>query len=135
MLKVKDIMTKDVECRQPSDSIFEAATLMKEEDIGVIPICEENRILGMVTDRDIVLRGIADKHAGSDEIKEVMSTRLCIIEPDASVKEAEAIMADKQVRRLPVVEKDRLVGMISLGDLAVHHQDEQVGCTLEEISR
>ncbi|MDL4839792.1 CBS domain-containing protein [Aquibacillus rhizosphaerae] len=134
MLRVNDIMTKNMECCQPSDSIVEVAKTMNDRGIGSIPICEGDRLVGMVTDRDLVTRGLANK-SPEGQIKDIMTTELIEVKPHMSVHEVEAIMADRQVRRLPVVENNRLVGIVSLGDLAAHHQDAKVGCTLEEITQ
>ncbi|SDY77119.1 CBS domain-containing protein [Evansella caseinilytica] len=135
MKKLRDIMTTDVEICKPEDNVFEAAVKMKEHDCGAIPICEGKQLMGMITDRDIVIRGVAEKRPNSTQVTEIMTERLLTAEPDMTVDEAAKIMADKQIRRLPVVENNQLVGIVALGDLAVHRTtDEIAGYALSEIS-
>lgn len=135
MKKIRDVMTTDVEYCTTLDNVFEAAVKMKDLNVGAIPICDNEKIVGMVTDRDLVIRGIAEKRSGSNDITNVMSDELYTITPDMSTEEAARIMSEKQIRRLPVVEGDRLVGIVSLGDLAVEKMsDEQAGHALSEIS-
>ncbi|MGG3955943.1 CBS domain-containing protein [Bhargavaea massiliensis] len=136
MTKVKEMMTTEVECCTPLDNMYEAAVKMRDYNVGAIPIVDGNRLVGIVTDRDLVIRGIAEKKPGSTAVTEVMSKQLVTISPDASVAEAARLMAKHQIRRLPVVEGDTLVGMVSLGDLATHTaSDEQAGEALTEISQ
>ncbi len=136
MTTVKEMMTTDIECCTPLDHIYEAAVKMRDYNVGCIPIVDGNRLVGIVTDRDLVIRGIAEKKPGSTAVTEVMSEQLVTISPDASVAEAARLMAKHQIRRLPVVEGDTLVGMMSLGDLAIHEEsDEQAGEALTEISQ
>lgn len=118
MKQVKDYMTSNVECCNPNDSLFEVALKMKEESVGAIPVCKDNKLLGMVTDRDLVIRGLAEKQAGSTNISQMMTIEACDINPNTSVEDAALLMADRKIRRLPVTENDVLVGMISLGDIA-----------------
>ena len=136
MPKVKDMMTTDIECCTPLDNIYEAAVKMRDYNVGAIPITDGNRLVGIVTDRDLVVRGIAEKKPASTAVTEVMSEQLVTISPAASVTEAAQLMAKYQIRRLPVVEGDTLVGMMSLGDLAVHEMsDDQAGEALTQISQ
>ncbi|MFD1018050.1 CBS domain-containing protein [Thalassobacillus hwangdonensis] len=136
MKSVNDIMTSDVSCCKEDDHLYDAATLMKERNVGAIPVCRENNeLVGMVTDRDLVIRGYAAKKPGSAAITEVMSDKLYHVAPDASLQEASQVMADHQIRRLPVVQQGKLVGIISLGDLSVEDMSNQAaGTALEEIS-
>ena len=136
MKSIREVMTTDVEYCKPVDNVFEVAVKMKELNVGAIPICDEKEnLLGMITDRDIVIRGIAEKRSGSFAVTDVMSEDLYTVNPDTSVEEAAQIMAEKQVRRLPVVEQGKLVGIVSIGDLAVEEKtDEQAGHALSEIS-
>lgn len=135
METVRSVMSTDVAYCTPLDNVYEAAVLMKEHHIGAIPIVDHNELVGMVTDRDIVIRGIAEKRPGSFQITNVMSDDLYTISPDASLEEAARLMADKQIRRLPVVENGQLIGMLSLGDLSVNYQTEdEAGDALSEIS-
>ncbi len=135
MQKVNDVMSTDVEYCTPLDNVYEVAVKMKELDVGSIPICENDKLVGMVTDRDLVIRGYAEKHSGSYAVTGVMSTDFITVSPDTTVLEASQLMSDKQIRRLPVVEKGNLVGILSLGDLATNQMsDESAGHALTEIS-
>jgi CBS domain-containing protein len=138
-MKVRDIMTPNPRTAELDTTLEEIATLMKEEDVGAIPVMEDGRVTGVVTDRDIVLRCIA---AGKDPTEctaeDIMTEGMNTIEPDANVDEAADLMAEAQVRRLAVVQSGRLVGMLSLGDIAVKAGDEEeesTAETLEEVSK
>ncbi|UCZ51856.1 CBS domain-containing protein [Bacillus shivajii] len=135
MKTLKDIMTSDVETCSPQDNVYEVAVKMKELNVGAIPICENQHLLGMITDRDIVMRGVAEKKPNSSQVTDVMSDHLLTAEPSMSVDEAAKMMAEKQIRRLPIVENSRLVGIVSLGDLAIHTSTEHdAAFALSEIS-
>ncbi|MFP3122136.1 CBS domain-containing protein [Ectobacillus funiculus] len=135
MTTVRELMSTDLSCCTPVDNVYEAALKMKQEDIGIIPIVENNRLVGIVTDRDLVVRGIADKNPGSNKITEVMTTDIVSVSPSDPVERASELMARHQIRRLPVVENGQLVGMLSLGDLAIEkYADDQAGYALGEIS-
>ncbi|WP_077211405.1 CBS domain-containing protein [Bacillus dakarensis] len=135
MEKVHEIMTTDVECCTLLDNMYEVAVKMKEWDVGAVPIVDNDKLVGMITDRDIVLRGVAEKNPGSTKVEKIMSSEMITISPDATSEEASAIMAEHQIRRLPVVESGKLVGIVSLGDFAVRKlSDEQAGRALSEIS-
>ncbi len=135
MEKIRDIMTDRVECCTLLDNIFEVAVKMKDLNVGAIPIVDQERLVGMITDRDIVIRGVAEKHPGSTKVEDIMSSELITISPDASTKEAAELMADHQIRRIPVVEGERLVGIVSLGDFAIRElTDDQAKQALSEIS-
>ncbi len=108
-----------------NDNVYELAVLMKQFDIGFIPIVDDKKLIGVVTDRDLVVRGYADKKPGSTAVKEVMTKHLETISPDATVEEAAKKMAANQIRRLPVVDNDKLVGVIAIGDLAVQQSLKQ----------
>lgn len=136
-MEVRKIMTADPVSVEPDTTLEEIATLMKEQDIGAVPVVEEGELCGIVTDRDIVVRCIA---AGQDATEctaeDVMSTEIQSLGPDASVDEVARLMGDLQIRRLPIVEKNRLVGMVSLGDLAVKSKNDDLsGDTLEDVSK
>jgi CBS domain-containing protein len=108
---------------------------MKEEDTGVVPIVENGRPVGVITDRDIVLRAVAVGSQANKPVGEIASGDLAFATPDMSTREATRIMGERQIRRLPVIENDRLVGIVSLGDIAVKEgKDSRTGETLEEIS-
>lgn len=133
--QLRDIMTTGVSVCSPEDNVYEAAVKMKNEDCGAIPICKDDQLLGMITDRDIVIRCIAEKRPGSTKITDVMSERLITGTPDMSIDQAAKLMAEKQIRRLPIVENNRLVGIVSLGDLAVHRGTiDEASFALSEIS-
>jgi CBS domain-containing protein len=136
-MKLKDVMTHDVEVLNPHDSVMKAARKMKTLDVGSLPICDNNKILGMLTDRDITVRVVAEgRDPAQTHAHDVMSPEVVWCYDDQDVKEAAQLMADHQIRRLPVVNRDKqLVGIVSLGDLAVHAKnDRMTGDTLEEVS-
>ncbi|KIL52179.1 CBS domain-containing protein [Jeotgalibacillus soli] len=133
-MKVNDFMTDSVEFCEKTDSIEHAASLMKERDIGVLPVLEQGRVIGMVTDRDLVIRGVAERKNGT--VDQVMTHNVISVTADTSAEEAVSLMAKEQVRRLPVIENGRVVGMISLGDLSVQPQsNDQAGDALSDISQ
>ncbi|AOL33948.1 CBS domain-containing protein [Geobacillus thermoleovorans] len=135
MQTVRDVMSTDVQYCTPLDNLYEAAVKMRDFNVGAIPIVDDGRLVGMITDRDIVVRGMAEKRPGSTAVTEVMSRDLVTLSPDDSVQKAADMMARHQIRRLPVVENGRLVGIISLGDLATNrYSDERAGRELSEIS-
>ncbi len=137
-MQVHEIMTRGAQCTHPSATLQQAARMMRDLDVGPLPVCGENdRLVGMITDRDIVVRAIAE---GLDpktaQVREVMSPDILYCFEDQSVGEAAQLMKDWQVRRLVVLNSDkRLVGIISLGDLAAKTRDESLsGETLEHVS-
>ncbi len=135
MTKIKDIMTKEVETCSLLDNVYEVAVKMKEHNIGSIPIIDGDKIVGVITDRDIVIRCVADKHPASSKVEDIMSKELFTAGPDTEVKQAANIMADHQIRRLPIVEGEKLVGMVSLGDFAIRDSlAKQAYIALEQIS-
>ncbi len=135
MTHISEIMTTDVETCSLKDNIFDVAVKMKDLDVGVIPIVEDKRLMGIITDRDIVIRCIAEKQPPSSKVEEVMSENLYTVSPDTTTQEAARLMAKEQIRRLPVVEDGELVGIVALGDLAVRDlTDNQAKGALSEIS-
>ncbi len=119
-MKVKDIMTKNIAYINPSSTIVEAAQLMQKHNVGSIPVCDKNGVIGIVTDRDIVVRNVAHgKTPQSTMVKDVMTSQVTSVTPETDVSEASKIMSRDQIRRLPVVENNQLIGMVSLGDFAV----------------
>lgn len=136
MRRVQDVMTDEVVSCRPNETIFQAALKMKEHGVGAMPVCEGDKLMGMVTDRDLVLHGIADKRPGTETLDQIMNEELCTVDIDASMKEAEMLMTDYKVRRLPVEQEGRIQGMITIGDIAVDQEsDENIGCAIREISR
>ena len=132
---IKDIMSKDIECCSLLDNMYEVAVKMKELNVGAIPIVDEKRLVGMITDRDIVIRGVAEKNPGSTKVEKIMSDQLVTVTSDTTTNQAAKLMAEHQIRRLPVVEGENLIGIVSLGDFATHQlTDEQAGNALSEIS-
>lgn len=135
MRNVRDIMSKDCVTAKRNDSLYEIAVKMKENDIGFIPVLDGKKMVGVVTDRDLVLRGYAEKHSGSETVDKVMTSSIRTASPDMSVDDAAQLMADQQIRRLPIVENGELVGIVSLGDLAIRHIFvNEAGQALSEIS-
>jgi CBS domain-containing protein len=116
---IKDIMTTDCVTAGTSDTIYEVAVKMKEQDIGFIPVVDGKKLIGVVTDRDLVLRGYAEKHSGSTSIAEMLTGEIKTVTSSISVDEAARLMAANQIRRLPVVDNGELVGIVAIGDLAV----------------
>lgn len=137
-MKVEQLMSRGAECVSPSTTLQDAARRMKELDVGSLPICDNDRLVGMVTDRDIVIRAIAD---GSDSttttVQRVMTPDITYCFEDQEVEEASRLMKDKRIRRLAVLNRDkRLVGMLSLGDMAQQSEARgQAEETLEQVSR
>src|ERR687884_727370 len=134
---IRDIMTTNPSTVEPNQSVVEAARIMKQEDAGVVPVTENGRLTGMVTDRDIAIRVVAEgKDPESTQVAEVASTDLVTIDPQQDLDEALRLMAQHQVRRLPVVEEDgRLVGIVAQADVARKGKDQQTGEVVEQISR
>ena len=134
-MKVKELMTPNPTVVKPEDSAAQAATLMKQEDCGALPVVSNGKLVGIITDRDIVVRAIAaGKDARSTKISEIMSSNPDTIAPDASDDEAEKLMSKSQVRRLPVVENGKLVGILVTAQLARRGNTGELGETIREIS-
>jgi CBS domain-containing protein len=134
---LKDVMTRDVEVVSPQTNVVEVAGKMKNMDVGALPVCDGQRLLGMITDRDITLRVVAEgRDPGSTRAQEAMTPEVVYCLEDQPVEEAADLMAQHQIRRLPILNRDkRLVGIVSLGDLAVDTADEDMaGRALEGVS-
>ena len=133
---VKDAMTAEVKTAMPSQSLTDVARLMKQEGVGSVPVVDGERLVGVVTDRDIVVRGIAD---GSDphaiKAGDIASRDVVTVRPDDNLDEALRLMGQHQVRRLPVVDDGHLVGMVAQADVAQEAKEKDVGHIVEEISR
>ncbi|MEX2103812.1 MAG: CBS domain-containing protein [Bacilli bacterium] len=135
MTKIREIMAKDVRTCSLKDNVFEVAVMMKEENVGAIPIVDGRRLVGIITDRDIVIRGVAEKNPGSSSVEQIMSTDLVVGNPDMSVEDATELMSTKEIRRLPIVENDELIGIVALGDIAARTQFVPIAAeALQEIS-
>jgi CBS domain-containing protein len=135
-MKIKDIMTRDVEVIHPDSVIQEAAGKMKTLNIGSLPVCDNRRLLGVLTDRDIAIRAVASGRDPSTKVSETMTPELIYCFEDENVKEAAKLMERHQIRRLPILDREKhLVGIVSLGDLAVETGNDQLsGHVLEEVS-
>jgi len=125
----RDLMTKNVECLAPETAISLVARTMRSLDIGFVPICEGDRLIGTVTDRDIVLRGIADgKDMQSCKARDVMTSEVLWCYDDQTSDEVADYMADKEIRRVLVLDREkRLAGVISIGDLAKRGEEAKAG--------
>ena len=135
-MKIRDVMTADVSFVGPETSILEIARKMRDADIGATPVVENDRLVGMVTDRDIVVRAVAEGEIGSKTARDAMSPRILYCFEDDTVESVLENMGDQQIRRLPVVNRDkRLVGVVSLGDLALSGKRKSAGEALKEISQ
>ena len=137
MQQLKDLMSRDVKVISPDMSIKEAAIKMRDGDFGMMPVGEDDRMIGTLSDRDIVIRAVADGLDADTKVRDVMSEGVAWAYEDDSVENAAMIMSEWQVRRLPVVDRDkRLVGIVTLGDFAVESTDIQpVAEALSEISQ
>lgn len=120
-MKVRDIMSSDVACVHQSDSVETAAQLMGQHDVGSIPVCENQQVIGIITDRDIALRSVATGQA-NQIVGDIMSENLAIGSPEMEVHDAARIMSERQIRRLPIVENGSLIGIIALGDISIDPQ-------------
>ena len=134
-MNVRDVMTPNPKTVELSDTIQDAARIMRDEDTGAVPAVEEGRVVGMVTDRDIVIRAVADGDWEAT-IDDIVSDDVVCATPDMTTAQAEALMSEHQIRRLPVIDEDEnIVGIVSLGDLAVKEgRDSRTGDTLQSIS-
>ena len=134
--KIRDVMTSNPKSVEPSTPVQQVATLMRDEDVGPIPIVENGTVTAIVTDRDIVLNVVAEgKDPSSTTVGEIASRDLITVDPEQTLDEALRLMARHQVRRLPVVEEGRLVGMLAQADVALEAKEKKVGETVEEISK
>jgi CBS domain-containing protein len=136
-MEIREVMTCNVECIRPDATLKEAAERMRQLDIGPLPVCGNDRLVGMLTDRDIVIRVIAEgRDPTTTQVSDAMSPGVFYCFEDQDVSEAAEMMREKQIRRLLVLNRDkRLVGIVSLGDLAVDtHDDQMAGHALEGIS-
>lgn len=135
-MKIREIMTTDVTTADLNSTLEEIATIMRHEDVGVVPILDDGELAGIVTDRDIVVRCVAEgRDPGECCAEDILTEGLVTVSPDDSVDEAADVMSRNQIRRLPVLEDGRLVGVVSLGDIAVkQHNDQVSGDALEDIS-
>jgi CBS domain-containing protein len=134
-MQVKEIMTREVKTVSPSDTIEKAAQIMKSIDCGSVPVVEGDRVVAMLTDRDIVVKAVAQGKSPEFAVKTCMTAPVVTIRADTEAQTAADMMADNQVRRLPVIENNKLVGILAIGDLARKHIFvSESGRALSEIS-
>jgi CBS domain-containing protein len=135
-MNIRDVMTPNPRTVAPTDTIQNAARIMRDADTGAVPVVENGRPVGILTDRDIVVRAVAeDGQVANRIVREVVTSTVVCATPEMSTREASELMSEHQVRRLPVVENERLVGIVSIGDLAVKEgRDGRIGDTLQQIS-
>ena len=137
-MQIREVMTSDVRLVDLGTTLKDAAQMMREGDFGLLPIGENDRLVGTITDRDIAIRAVASgKDPNSTTVRDAMSQGIFYCFEDQSVDEVAAMMGDKQVRRMPVLNRDkRLVGIVALGDLATERgADDDAGEALSEISK
>ncbi|WP_163993309.1 CBS domain-containing protein [Pyxidicoccus caerfyrddinensis] len=136
MKQVKDVMTKDVEIISPNDSLKDAAEKMRMLNVGPLPVCDGDRLKGIITDRDIVVRAVSQgMDPNNTRVSQAMTGELEYVYEDEDISKVARKMKDEQIRRILVVNRDkRLVGIVSLGDLAEAMSTEEAGKTLESIS-
>jgi CBS domain-containing protein len=133
---IRDVMTTEVKACEPTATVVDAAKVMAQEDVGPVPIVEDGRLVGIVTDRDIVVNVVAKGgEANTTTVGDIASRDIVTISPDDDLSDALDLMAEHQVRRLPVVEGDRLVGIVAQADVALTGRDRKTGQVVEEISR
>ncbi|MBV8519924.1 MAG: CBS domain-containing protein [Acidobacteria bacterium] len=134
---VRDVMTPNPECVSEKDSIRDVARIMRDEDTGVVPVVDGKKVIGLITDRDIVVRGLAEgKDLGNARVNEFMTKQVRSVREDDSVNDALQLMTGAEIRRVPVVNRnDEIVGIVSLGDIASDSgQPGKVGRAVEDIS-
>lgn len=137
-MKARDIMTANPRTVTPDDSASRAAEIMRDTDVGIVPVVEDSgsmRLAGVVTDRDIAVRIVAEGRDAQVNVREIMSSGLATVGPDDDVERVTDLMKAEQVRRIPVCEGDRLVGIIAQADVAREGRDKKTGDVVEKISR
>ena len=136
-MKAKDIMTAKPESVPPGTNIADVARIMRDMNVGVVPVADDDRLLGVITDRDITIRVTAAGMAPQDvTVQDFMSPNVVTVSPDDDVEDVRKLMADNQIRRVMVTDSDKLVGVISLGDVALNEKDKdaRTGEVLEKVS-
>ena len=131
-MRVKDCMgIKEIVKAEPESKLQEIAELMKQNHIGCVPICEKDKVVGLITDRDIIIRAVAEG-LDCDNVKasEIMNTNIIKTTPDTEIDDALNVMKKNQIRRLPVIEDNKIIGMLSIGDIAVYMDEEETGETI-----
>jgi CBS domain-containing protein len=135
-MKVSEVMTREVQTVRPDQPVQEAASFMLSTDSGSIPVTEGGRLIGMITDRDIAVRGIAKGYGPDTLVRDLMTNDIVCARDDEDVEEVATRMSEAQVRRLPIIdENEKLCGIVSLGDLSRETDDETAGQALEGVSQ
>ena len=135
-MKVSDVMTSGVQTVGPDQSVQEAASFMLNSDAGSIPVAQGDRLIGMITDRDIAVRGVAKGHGPDTRVRDLMTDDIVVVSADDDVEEAAQNMSSAQVRRLPVIDADqRICGIVSLGDLSRDADDQSASEALQGVSQ
>ena len=136
-MKIREIMTPDAQCVGPEETLVDAAALMRQLDVGVLPVCNEGDVVGMITDRDIAIRAVADgRPPTTTRVREIMSPGTVVVYEDQDVDEVVEVLEKHQIRRAPVMTRERrLVGIVSLGDIAVDASAELSGEALKCVSQ
>ena len=137
MQQLKDLMSRDVKVVGPDVTIADAARMMRDGDFGMLPVSDDDRMIGTISDRDIAIRAVAEGKGADTKVRDVMSEGIAWAYEDDSVEKATKLMSERQVRRLPVVDRDkRLIGIVALGDFAVERSQIQPAAqALSEISK
>jgi len=136
MKTLREIMSTDCETVAPDQNIHQIAVMMEQNNIGFVPVVKNDKLIGVVTDRDLAVRGYAAKRPGSAQAEEVMTKNIVTATPDTTVDEAAKIMSQEMIRRLAVVENGSLVGIVAIGDLAIEdHYDHLASGALSDISQ
>ena len=137
MQQLKDLMSRDVKVVGPDVTIADAARMMRDGDFGMLPVSDNDRMIGTISDRDIAIRAVAEGKGADTKVRDVMSEGIAWAYEDDSVEKAAKLMSERQVRRLPVVDRDkRLIGIVALGDFAVERSQIQPAAqALAEISK
>jgi CBS domain-containing protein len=134
-MKVREVMTRDVQTVRPDQPVQQAASFMLSADAGSIPVTDGDRLIGMITDRDIAVRGVAKGHGPDTQVRELMTNDIVCVRETDDVEDAASKMSDAQVRRLPVIDdNERLCGIVSLGDLSRDADSDSASEALEGVS-
>ena len=136
-MKIREVMTPDAQCVGPDETLVDAASLMRQLDVGVLPVCDADEVVGMLTDRDIAIRAVAEgRDATTTHVREIMSPGTIFVYDDQNIEEAVHVLERHQIRRAPVLNREqKLVGIISLGDIAVDASAALSGEALKHVSQ